>query len=110
VRDKFKAAKKRAELRALAIEYKGGSCQICGYNKCHAAMEMHHVDPMEKEFNPSSRMTSFKAIQAELDKCILLCCRCHREVHDGMHPGYLDLGQNEYDLEEVDDLSDSWED
>jgi hypothetical protein len=64
------------------------------------------VNPHEKGFEVSSRMTSFKAIQAELDKTVLLCCRCHREVHDGLHTGYLDLGHNEYgedydlDLEE----------
>jgi hypothetical protein len=51
----------------------------------------------EKEFNISSKMTSFKAIQAELDKCVLLCCRCHREVHDGLHPGYLDFDLNYHD-------------
>jgi hypothetical protein len=27
------------------IEYKGGKCQICGYNKCTSALEFHHLDP-----------------------------------------------------------------
>ena len=44
---------------------------------------------MEKDFNISERMTSFAAIVGELAKCVLLCCRCHREVHDGWHTGYL---------------------
>jgi len=34
-------------------------------------------------------MTTFEAIRKELDKCVLLCCRCHREVHDGWHPQYI---------------------
>ena len=45
-------------------------------------------------------MTSWARIVRELDKCVLLCCRCHREVHDGMHPGYLvleDRGRDEDD-------------
>lgn len=25
------------------IEYKGGKCQVCGYNKCASALEFHHL-------------------------------------------------------------------
>ncbi len=35
-------------------------------------------------------MSSWEMIEKELKKCVLLCCRCHREVHDGLHPGYLE--------------------
>ena len=34
-------------------------------------------------------MTSWEAIEKELKKCVLLCSNCHREVHDGLHPNYL---------------------
>ncbi len=83
------ASKRRSELRQRAIAYKGGKCQICGYDKSPAAFDFHHPDPREKEFSVSSRMTSWGAIVRELDKCVLLCSRCHREVHDGWHPSYL---------------------
>lgn len=52
-------------------------------------MDFHHPDPLEKDFSISDRMTTFEAIRSELEKCTLLCARCHREVHDGMHPGHL---------------------
>jgi len=52
-------------------------------------MDFHHVEILTKEFTISDRMTSWGAIKAELDKTVLLCCRCHREVHDGLHVGYL---------------------
>jgi hypothetical protein len=71
------------------VAYKGGRCAICGYDRCPTAFDFHHVDPWAKDFAISQRMTSFRAIQRELDKCVLLCATCHREVHDGLHPRYL---------------------
>jgi len=43
-----------------------------------------------KEFSISSRLTSWDAIKNEIDRTILLCANCHREVHDGLHPGFLE--------------------
>lgn len=65
------------------IEYKGGKCEICGYAKCLAALEFHHKNPNEKEFSISSKnIRSFEAYLKEVDKCILLCSNCHREIHE----------------------------
>lgn len=103
-----KAAQKRKSIRDQAVAYKGGKCEICGYDKCSAGFDFHHVDPMEKDFTISDRMSSFSAIKKELDKCVLLCCRCHREVHDGWHPSFLalegaDRGPDEFDDDPYDD-------
>ena len=102
------ASKKRRELRERAVQYKGGCCKICGYNACIASMDFHHPDSQEKDFNISDRMTSFEAIQRELDKTILLCCRCHREVHDGLHLGYLDLEDRGPPEDDLPDDSNDW--
>ena len=60
----------------------GGKCQSCGYDRCIAALELHHVDPLTKEMNWSKmRLLGEAKLQAELSKCILLCANCHREVH-----------------------------
>lgn len=66
------------------MEYKGSKCQLCDYNKYPGALEFHHLDPNEKDFNISkARLLSFNLeIKKELDKCILLCANCHREVHN----------------------------
>lgn len=87
---KQEASRRRKELRERAVVFLGGCCQICGYDKCSSAFDFHHINPLEKDFTISARMTSWEAIQKELKKCVLLCCRCHREVHDGLHPGYLE--------------------
>lgn len=87
---KLAAGKRRRDLRERAVRYLGGSCRICGYDKCPSAFDFHHVNAMEKDFTISARMTSWEAIEKELKKCVLLCSRCHREVHDGLHPGYIE--------------------
>lgn len=94
------AYRRRKELRARAIEHLGGRCVICGYTECAAAFDFHHLDAWEKDFNISAKLTSWDAIVRELAKCVLLCARCHREVHDGLHPGYLtnhDAARGQYD-------------
>ena len=42
--------RRREKLKLLAVEYKGGECEVCGYKKCVNALEFHHIDPNEKEF------------------------------------------------------------
>lgn len=72
---------KQRDNKILAIEYKGGKCQKCGYNRCVAAMEFHHRNG-DKEFSVArSKHKNFDALKLELDKCDLLCANCHREAH-----------------------------
>lgn len=104
--NRYDVARRRQLLRERAIAYLGGSCRICGYDKCFSAMDFHHLDPLGKDFTISEAMTSWERIQPELDKCDLLCANCHREVHDGLHPGYLvydDDHEGGYYEEELDE-------
>jgi 5-methylcytosine-specific restriction endonuclease McrA len=69
-------------IKTKAVEYKGSKCQVCGYSKYTGALEFHHLDPKEKDFAiSSSKVGKWDKIKAELDKCVLLCSNCHREVH-----------------------------
>lgn len=71
-------------LKSQMVEYKGGCCVRCGYEKYQGALEFHHIDPNEKDFNPS-RLKNYsfnERLRNELDKCILVCSNCHREIHD----------------------------
>lgn len=86
---KQQAYERRQKLRAQVVAFMGGKCAICGYDRSSAAFDFHHLNPAEKDFTISDRMTSFEAIRPELEKCVLLCCRCHREVHDGWHPSFI---------------------
>lgn len=74
--ERFREAKRRA------VEYKGGCCQVCSYDRCINALEFHHLDPTKKDFSISqAKNKSFDKIKSELDKCILVCANCHREIH-----------------------------
>jgi len=66
-----------------AIEYKGGKCCICGYNKYYGALDFHHLDPKKKEYL-FDRSNSLERQKKELDKTVLVCSNCHREVHAGL--------------------------
>lgn len=75
----------RRRTKQKAILYKGGSCIVCGYNRCPAALDFHHVDESEKKFAVSNSgiCRAWLKVKAELDKCVLLCNRCHMEHHYG---------------------------
>lgn len=74
---------RKRKLKELMVEYKGGCCQKCGYKKYLGALEFHHLNPDEKDFNPSHLSTYIfdERVKEELDKCLLLCSNCHRETH-----------------------------
>jgi hypothetical protein len=81
--------KHRQNLKEKAIQYKGGCCVLCGYNKCIQALEFHHLDPNEKDFTISeTNSIGWEKLKKEIDKCILVCANCHREIHWGVsiHP------------------------
>lgn len=72
------------KFKCQCVEYKGGKCEVCGYNKSMAALDFHHRDPKEKDFGiATARVTAFSdKVRKELDKCVLLCSNCHREEHE----------------------------
>lgn len=76
---------KKRTIKHNLIQYKGGKCQRCGYDKCEGALQFHHRDPAEKEFTLSSTNISkeitMEKLYAEVDKCDLLCANCHAEIH-----------------------------
>lgn len=72
-------------IKEMAVRYKGGECVKCGYNKCIGALEFHHVDRTQKDFNISHKgyTRSWEKVKEELDKCELVCANCHREIEYG---------------------------
>jgi|SRR6516164_3517982 hypothetical protein len=70
-RGRYQAAKQQL------IELLGGKCQVCGTTE---DLQFDHVDPELKSFTITGRWNrSQEELQAELDKCQLLCGPHHRE-------------------------------
>jgi hypothetical protein len=76
--------RRRKKVKLKAIEYKGGACERCGYNKCYRALEFHHTDPTKKDFGIAYKgyTRSWEKVKEELDKCLMLCANCHAEEHE----------------------------
>ena len=80
----------KAELRVkrqklyqrLMRDLKINGCAICGYDKCNISLVFHHVNPKNKKYSlvQIDSLSNEKLI-SELNKCILLCCNCHGEIH-----------------------------
>lgn len=85
-----------------------GGCQICGYTKCQRNLAFHHVDETTKIHNISSRefQFSFRKIQPELLKCILVCHNCHGEIHDGLIEQSLIISLHQHLIEKYQCLTD----
>lgn len=63
-------------------------CERCGYNKCFAALDGHHLNPLQKE-KRDDRLSKWiqyspKIFQEKIKRVdmLLLCRNCHAELHD----------------------------
>ena len=85
VRNYQRVKKYRQTAKEKLVEYKGGKCKYCGYNKCTQALDFHHIDPGEKDFTISNyQYLKWETLLKEVDKCVLVCANCHREIHCGL--------------------------
>lgn len=76
----------RRERKEQAVALFGSLCQGCRRSFPSRVFEFHHVDALTKGFAISADgiLRPWELIVAELEKCVLLCANCHREVHAGV--------------------------
>lgn len=82
---------KRGQISAYIRDYKSAhGCAKCGYSKethpffTPRALEFHHPQN-NKEFNIGNATKvgcSINRIKKEMEKCVVLCARCHIEIHN----------------------------
>lgn len=80
-----RVAEWRRRTKARLVDEAGGKCEICGYDRCLAALQFHHRDPSTKSFALSlrGRTLSIDRLREEAAKCALLCANCHAAVEVG---------------------------
>ena len=70
--------------KEILVEYKGGNCHICKYDKNVGSLDFHHLGT--KTFGIGENLAiSMKRLKKEVDTTILVCKNCHYEIHAGMH-------------------------
>ena len=84
--DNNKAAKgRRLDAKEQAIAALGGKCNRCGWTPegphQFPVMHFHHPERDRSWANIGFGTRSAEAIVKELERCELLCCRCHVMEH-----------------------------
>lgn len=79
-----------AATKLKAVEYLGGSCintacPLSAFEIAPVLFDFHHRDGKDSGIAKLlSKQRSWRVIEAELDKCDLLCVVCHRLHHAGL--------------------------
>jgi len=71
--------------RNILKELKSNGCAICGYNENTLALQFHHTNPKDKGFELTLNAINYtdERIIKEINKCIILCCNCHKIIERG---------------------------
>ena len=81
-------AQKRRDNKRKAVEFMGNCCARCGESFPDCCYDFHHKDPLDVNEVPSTILhCSWKRIEQELSKCIMVCSNCHRIIHN--EDGYI---------------------
>lgn len=70
-------SKRRWSRKRECVDYLGGQCQRCGWDKHLAGLQFHHLRDKKFELNANGLLLKWKRLVVELQKCILLCACCH---------------------------------
>lgn len=77
--------RRQQTIKRTLVADAGGCCSICGYDRCIANLQFHHVDPATKSFGMSTATgKSLAAYREEARKCVLVCSNCHGEIEAGI--------------------------
>jgi transposase len=81
-----RVADRRRRVKEILVSEAGGSCRMCGYSRCLAALHFHHLDPGGKRFSMGREgvTRSLAVMREEARQCVLLCANCHAEVEAGI--------------------------
>jgi len=73
----------RRLIKTKAVNLKGNVCHCCKKSFPQSVYDFHHLDPAQKDFGLGQKDSTikWKAVESEIDKCIMVCANCHRMIH-----------------------------
>lgn len=75
----------RKNTKVKLFEAFSKKCACCGLEDHPIVYDFHHIDPTTKDFIISSGSnSSWKRIDNEAKKCMMVCVICHRKLHAGL--------------------------
>lgn len=78
------ANQKNRSRKKEVVDYFGDKCHDCEQTYPQYVYQFHHLDPTQKDVNPSKALTMLpEKMWAELNKCVMLCANCHMIRHHG---------------------------
>lgn len=72
----------RYKNKQKGIEMLGSKCSKC-FSTDRDVLTFHHINPDEKELGLADSWSNvnWNTLEAEIKKCVLLCCNCHMKEH-----------------------------
>ena len=69
--------------KQMVIDAKNVPCDRCRERHPYYVMDLHHINPEEKEgmIGYFIKSGNYQSLQEEIDKCICVCANCHRYIH-----------------------------
>jgi len=65
-----------------------GCCELCGDYHPPCCFDFHHLNGKESKQKEVAQLAhkgyKWETIQAEINKCIMICAPCHRKIHAGL--------------------------
>ena len=62
----------------------GNKCCICKKQYPLVCYDFHHIEPDDKKISISQAWQYPELLLEEIQKCVMVCSNCHREIHFGL--------------------------
>lgn len=76
--------KRRLASQEALITERGSKCEHCGEQYVPILLDWHHMENKSYKLATKLDRLPVSELRKETDKCLLLCCICHRLHHNGL--------------------------
>lgn len=73
----------RQRIKSEFVSSFGNKCCVCKKTYSMVVYDFHHIEPSDKRFAISQLWGSPDLLLEEIQKCVMVCSNCHRQVNVG---------------------------